>query len=99
MKQLSGDFDAGDLRINWSVLPNCCPAKPQTHRTVTPRFSRRPSPDRLITVPQSQYKKSRANVQRWTTGQYGHVAWQSWTVRRSIRIVGDEVPLSKSSQT
>ena len=64
-----------------------------------PPFSRWPSQDRLITVSWPQYKNSRSHVQRWTSGQYEHVAQQSWVVQRSIRTVGGGVPLQKSSLT
>jgi hypothetical protein len=50
-----------------------------------------------ITILQPQYKNPRIFIQRWTTGQYEYVAWQSWIVRRNIRIVGSG--LLKSSQT
>jgi hypothetical protein len=62
MQQVSGDFDDGGLRITWVVLPNFSPAKP--HHTPTPSFSVRPCPDRLITVPQPQYKNPKIFVQR-----------------------------------
>ena len=49
-------------------------------------ISRRPSRDRLITVPQTQFKNPRIFVQGWTTGQFEHVTRQRWVVRRSMRI-------------
>jgi hypothetical protein len=57
------------------------------------------SPERLITVLQTQYKNPRIFVKLWTTEHYEHLDRQSWIGRCSIRIVGGGVPLQKSSLT
>ena len=70
----------------------------KTPPTPHPPFPRWPSPDGLITVLQPKYTNARISVQRWTSGQYEHVALQNWTVRCSIRIVGDGVPFQNPAR-
>jgi len=77
--------------VSLSLQFKSCIKKKQIHSTPPtphPSISRWPSPNRLITVLQPQYKNPRIFVQRWTTGQYEHATRQSWIVRRSIGLVG-----------